>query len=78
LLEQYQRRLAATERYAEDTERAMERMRAHFELVLSSIDAGRQELLRIHRAGLIEDEVLHNLERDLDVEELGMILQLSD
>jgi len=78
LLEQYQRRLAATERYAEDTERAMERMRPHFELVLSSIDAGRQELLRIHRAGLIEDEVLHNLERDLDVEELGMILQLSD
>ena len=78
MLEQSRRRLEGTERYAEDTERAMETMRPHFELLLSSIAAGRKELLRIHRAGLIEDEVLHNLERDLDVEELGMILQLSE
>jgi CPA1 family monovalent cation:H+ antiporter len=78
LLEQTRRRLVGTERYAEDSERAMEKMRPHFDLVLSSIAAGRKELLRIHQAGLIEDEVLHNLERDLDVEELGTILQLSE
>jgi monovalent cation/hydrogen antiporter len=77
LLEQSRRRLVGTERYAEDSEQAMEKMRPHFDLVLASIAAGRKELLRIHRAGLIEDEVLHNLERDLDVEELGIILQLS-
>ena len=78
LLEQSRRRLVGTEHYAKDSERALERMRPHFNLALASIAAGRAELLRIHRDGLIEDEVLHNLERDLDVEELGMILQLSD
>lgn len=78
LLEQTRRRLAGTESYAEDSERALTRMRPHFDLLLRSIAAGRRELLRIHRAGLIEDEVLHNLERDLDVEELGTILQLHD
>ena len=78
LLELARRRLVGTERYAEDTERALETLRPHFDLVLASIAAGRAELLRIHRAGLIEDEVLHNLERDLDVEELGTILQLSE
>lgn len=78
LLELARRRLVGTERYAEDTERALETLRPHFDLVLASIAAGRTELLRIHRAGLIEDEVLHNLERDLDVEELGTILQLSE
>ena len=31
-------------------------------------------LIRIHRAGLIGDEALHELERDLDVEELAMTL----
>ncbi|MCH8617437.1 Na+/H+ antiporter [Sphingomonas sp. SM33] len=78
LLEQTRRRLAGTESYAEDSERALEKMRPHFDLLLRSISAGRAELLRIHRAGMIEDEVLHNLERDLDVEELGIILQLSE
>jgi hypothetical protein len=42
------------------------------------VAAGRKELLRIHRAGLIDDVVFRNLARDLDVEELGLILQLSD
>ena len=31
-----------------------------------------------HRRGLIEDEVLHELERDLDVEELAMTLQRGE
>ena len=43
-----------------------------------SIEVARAELIRIHRAGLIEDEVLHELERDLDVEELGIMLQRGD
>lgn len=78
LLEQSRKRARATEKYASDTERFMTNFRQHIEVVLASVAAGRAELLRVHRAGLIEDEVLHNLERDLDVEELSMILQRDD
>ena len=31
-----------------------------------------------HRAGMIEDEVLHDLERDLDLEETGALYQRGD
>lgn len=75
LLEQYQNRLKATERYAADADKFMIGLREHFGVVLASITAGRAELVRQHRAGLIEDETLHNLERDLDLEEMAMIFQ---
>ncbi|MBS0557136.1 MAG: Na+/H+ antiporter [Proteobacteria bacterium] len=75
LLAEYRRRLEITERYAKDADTFMAGIRTHFDVVLASIAAGRAELVRIHRAGLIEDEVLHELERDLDVEEMGIILQ---
>ncbi|QNA84349.1 Na+/H+ antiporter [Sphingomonas sp. So64.6b] len=75
LLEQSRKRLEVIQRYAADTDKFMEGARTHFDVVLIALAAGRAELIRIHRAGLIEDEVLHNLERDLDVEELGIILQ---
>jgi monovalent cation/hydrogen antiporter len=78
LLALYTKRSETTQRYAEDTEAFKEGFHAHFDVMLVALAAGRAELLRIHRAGLIEDEVLHELERDLDVEELGIILQRSD
>ncbi len=78
LLRTYQERAAATERYAKDADVFMTNLRPHFDLVLSVIAAGRAELIRQHRAGLIEDEVLHDLERDLDLEELGIIYQRGD
>ncbi len=78
LLAEYKKRLEIIERYAVDADAFMERVRTHFDVVLLSIAAGRAELIRIHRAGLIEDEVLHELERDLDVEELGIILQRGE
>jgi len=53
-------------------------IRTHFDVVLIALAAGRAELIRIHRAGLIEDEVLHELERDLDIEEMGVILQRGE
>lgn len=53
-------------------------MVAHFGLQMSGIEAARSELLRLHRKGLIEDETLHNLERDLDTEELALRFQLDD
>ena len=42
----------------------------HFGAVLSAVRAGRAELVRLHRAGEIHDEVLHRLENELDLEEL--------
>ena len=75
LLADHRRRSEIIQRYAADTDSFQERSRTHFEVLLLGLAAGRAELIRIHRAGLIEDEVLHELERDLDVEELGIILQ---
>ena len=46
--------------------------------MLDAIAAGRAELIRLHREGQIEDEVLHDLERDLDLEEMGVIFQRGD
>lgn len=78
LLEEYRKRLEIVQRYAADAESFMVGIRTHFDVVLIALAAGRAELIRIHRAGLIEDEVLHELERDLDIEEMGVILQRGE
>jgi monovalent cation/hydrogen antiporter len=78
LLEEYRRRARATERYAGDASASMPGIRAHFDVVLDAVAAGRAELVRLHRKGMIEDEVLHDLERDLDLEELGALFQRGD
>jgi Na+/H+ antiporter len=78
LLETYRTRAAGTERYARDADEFMDRLQPHFDLVLQVIAAGRAELLRLHREGQIEDEVLHDLERDLDLEEVGILFQRGD
>ncbi|MDF2117676.1 Na+/H+ antiporter [Roseiarcaceae bacterium H3SJ34-1] len=78
LLEEYKRRMEFMERYEEDASATMEILRPHFDVLLASIAAGRAELIRIHRDGHIEDEVLHELERDLDVEELAITFQRGD
>ena len=54
-------------------EHAAENIAAHFDVVLAAVAAGRTELVRLHRVNDIDDETLHNLERDLDLEELGAI-----
>jgi monovalent cation/hydrogen antiporter len=78
LLETYRSRALGTERYAQDADRFMDRIRPHFDLMLAVIANGRTELLRLHRQGQIEDEVLHDLERDLDLEEVGILYQRGD
>ena len=78
MLEEHRKRLGFMERYEADAGAAMDGLRSHFDVLLAAIAAGRTELIRIHRAGLIEDEVLHELERDLDIEELAMTLQRGD
>lgn len=71
LLETYRRRASISERYAGNEVSYQPRLQAHFDLVLEANAAGRAELLRLHRAGQIDDRVLHELERDLDFEELS-------
>jgi len=78
LLENNRKRLKAVERYAADVPAAMEKMGPHFDVMLRAIAVGRESLIWHHRAGLIEDEVLHELERDLDIEELGIVYQRGD
>ena len=78
LLEEYRSRARATERYAGDVDASMPAIRAHFDVVLAAVAAGRAELVRLHRQGVIEDEVVHDLERDLDLQELGAMFQRGD
>jgi CPA1 family monovalent cation:H+ antiporter len=75
LLEEYRKRDSAIQRYADDADSFMPDIRAHFDVVLAAVAAGRAELVRLHRKGMIEDEVLHDLERDLDLEETGALFQ---
>jgi CPA1 family monovalent cation:H+ antiporter len=75
LLETYRSRARATDRYAGEPDAFMANIRPHFDAMLAATAAGRAELIRLQRQGQIEDEVLHDLERDLDLEELGIILQ---
>lgn len=78
LLQEHQRRMTFMERYEADAGNVMEDLRPHFDVMFAGIAAARAELIRIHRAGLIEDEVLHELERDLDMEQMGLTLQRGD
>ncbi|HEV7317902.1 MAG TPA: Na+/H+ antiporter [Ensifer sp.] len=73
LLERYQRRAVSIVDYAERTEHYVPILHAHFDLILAAVATGRRELLRLHRAGEIDDETLHELERDLDLEELSAL-----
>jgi monovalent cation/hydrogen antiporter len=47
--------------------------KAHFDVVLAAVAAGREELLRLHRSGQIHDELLHMMERDLDIQEIAAL-----
>ncbi|PZU09648.1 Na+/H+ antiporter [Sphingomonas sp.] len=73
LLEQYTRRATVAEEYAGTPEERSTAVAEHFDLILAAVAAGREELVRLHRAHEIDDETLHSLERDLDLEELGAI-----
>jgi monovalent cation/hydrogen antiporter len=71
LLERYRRRATISGDYAGNEAHYQSRLQAHFDLVLEANAVARAELLRLHRAGQIDDRVLHELERDLDLEELA-------
>jgi CPA1 family monovalent cation:H+ antiporter len=73
LLAQYQRKASATSTYADNEAHYADDLQAHYNVVLAAITAGRTELIRLHRAGDIDDDTLHRLERDLDLEEIGAV-----
>jgi NhaP-type Na+/H+ or K+/H+ antiporter len=73
LLESYRRRANATANFQGTAEKRDYLIAAHFDVILASIAAGRDELVHLHRAHEIDDDVLHNLEHDLDLEELAAI-----
>jgi hypothetical protein len=77
LLEESRRRLRFMERYEHDAAVVMDGLRAHYEILVKANAASRAELVRLHRSGLIEDTVMHNLERDLDVEQMALSLQFT-
>jgi CPA1 family monovalent cation:H+ antiporter len=71
LLDSYRRRATITATYSGTASERDRDIAAHFDVILASVVAGRIELVRLHRMNQIDDETLHNLERDLDLEELS-------
>jgi CPA1 family monovalent cation:H+ antiporter len=77
LLEQftYRKQMAGTLGNREDFPR--EQLAAHFDVVLAAVAAGRKELLRLHRSGAIHDKLMHEMERDLDLQEIAALHALG-
>jgi CPA1 family monovalent cation:H+ antiporter len=71
LFEQYTYRKNAATRYADEAETLSSHRVDHFTTVLAAIDAGRHELLKMHRADEIHDSVLQSIEEGLDLEEVN-------
>lgn len=77
LLGRYQRQAAIMQEYPGREAEHAPTLHAHYAVIFAAIAAGRAELVRLHRANEIDDETLHNLERDLDLEELSAIAATS-
>lgn len=73
LLERYTWRAKAAQLYVGSEEVYNDRINSHFDVVLAAVAAGRAEVVRMHRARDIDDETLHMLERDLDIQEIGAL-----
>lgn len=77
LLEQFTYRATLAQTYVGSEEDLAEARQAHYETLLASIEAGRRELIALQRTGRIEDEVMHMLEQQLDLQELEADLARS-
>lgn len=74
LLDSYRHRATNSEKLAADaTSNSHDQVAAHFDVIIAAVTAGRAELVRLHRSRQIDDETLHDLERDLDLEEMSAI-----
>ena len=63
------RRLAARAGEPDDDDGYEHRSRKYQKMVRSVLDAQRAELVRLRNAGEISNEVMHRLERELDLED---------
>ncbi|KWF32740.1 sodium:proton antiporter [Burkholderia diffusa] len=70
LFEQYQYRARVSAEHKDAPEVPPGVRYSHYDAVLTAIAAGRLELLRMYRSGLLHDELMHMLERDLDLQEV--------
>lgn len=73
LLERFRHRATRAATFEGNDSERTQNIIAHFDVILAGVAGGRAELVRLHRKGQIEDETLHDLERDLDLEELSAI-----
>lgn len=73
LLEQYGYRARVSDANRDALELPADVRSAHFDVVLAAVAAGREELLRMRRAGLLHDELLLELEHDLDLQEISAL-----
>ncbi len=71
LVEQYDYRARASEKFSGAEDELRPHRDAHFSAVLIAVAAGRDAIIKMHRAQEINDAVLHMLERQLDLEELN-------
>jgi CPA1 family monovalent cation:H+ antiporter len=71
LLRRYRTRATAADAFDGTVEERNAAIASHFDVIIAAVTAGRAELVRLHRAGQIDDETLHDLEHDLDLEELA-------
>ncbi|MDX4953657.1 Na+/H+ antiporter [Delftia acidovorans] len=73
LLESYRHRATNSEKLSANLTDGQDHVTAHFDVILAAVASGRAELVRLHRSRQIDDEILHDLERDLDLEEMSAI-----
>ena len=71
LLRRYRTRATAADAFEGTADERNEAIASHFDVIIAAVRAGRAELVRLHRAGRVDDETLHDLEHDLDLEELA-------
>ena len=71
LLKRYRTRATVGEAFEGSAEERRAAIESHFDVIIAAVEAGRAELVRLHRSGRIDDETLHDLEHDLDLEELA-------
>lgn len=73
LLRRYTARATAGETFFGTHEERVQAIASHFDVIIGAVEAGREELVRLHRQHRIDNETLRGLELDLDLEELGAI-----
>jgi len=74
LLERYRLRATSADTFTGTQDERNRLIAAHFDVVIAAVAAGRAALVGLHRQNQIDDETLHDLERDLDLEELSATL----